>query len=236
MTIVRKLVVKFVSGSLTCLAVAGFASRGNAQTVLDSLNDSARSFTYSNDIFTVSNCTYTVGAGSPVDCDGTAAQNAEIVAAGNGRSGTAFEIAPASGSSVYASAPSQEDYNLSFNLSVAPTAASNGISSITNTVSGTSQNPDDATSVSFAVTGVSPAFSTQSNLQSPSASFSWTPTTTSPDSDSFNISLNVAGNPTSVLVLNSAGMLFNPAPEPSAIAPFVTGIFGLIVARRKTIR
>jgi hypothetical protein len=209
---------------------------GNAQTVLDSLNGSGGSFTYGNEIFTVKDCTYTVGTGSPIDCDGTAARNAEIAAAGNGRSGTAFEIAPASGSSIYASAPSQEDYNLSFNLSVAPTAASNGISSATNTVSGTSQNPGDATLVSFALTGVSPTFTIQSDLQSASADFNWTPATTYPDSDSFNIILNVEGNPTSVLVLNSAGMLFNPAPEPSAIAPFVTGIFGLIVARRKTIR
>jgi hypothetical protein len=162
MTIVRNpaaaLVVRLVSDCIACLAVAGLAGRGNAQTVLDRLNGSGGSFTYGKEIFTVKDCTYTVGTGSPIDCDGTAAQNAEIVAAGNSRSGTAFEIAPASGSSIYASAPSQEDYNLSFSLSVAPTAASNGISSATNTVSGTSQNPGDATLISFALTGVSPAF------------------------------------------------------------------------------
>lgn len=230
-------VLRILSGCLVCLAGAGSVGQVHAQTVLDSLASTDSSFTYGNQIFTVTNCTYAVGGqtASPVDCDGTALQNAAIVAGGSDRSGTTIEIAPASGSNVFASNGSQQTYSLAFNLTVAPSTAGSGISSVANAVSGTSQSVNDQTLVPFAVNSVSPAFDIESNLQSPSASFAWTPATTYPDTDNINISLNVAGNPTSVLVLNSAELLFNTAPEPSSIAVLFAGIAVLTVVRRKSV-
>lgn len=232
-----KSVLRILSGCLACLAVAGSVGQVHAQTVLDTLASPDSSFTYGNQIFTVSNCTYAVGGqtASPVDCDGTALQNAAIVAGGSDRSGTTIEIAPESGSNIFASNGSQQTYSLGFNLAVAPSAAISGISSVTSAVSGTSQSVNDQTLVSFAVNSVSPAFNLQSNLQSPSASFAWTPATTYPDTANFNISLNVAGNPTSVLVLNSAELLFSIAPEPSSIAVLFAGIAALAVVPRKRV-
>jgi hypothetical protein len=230
-------VLRTLSGCLACLAVAGSAGQVHAQTVLDTLASPDSSFTYGNQLFTVSSCTYTVGGqtAGAVDCDGTALQNAAIVAGGIDRSGTTIEIAPASGSNIFASSGSQQTYDLAFDLAVAPSAASSGISSVTNGVSGTSQSANDQTLVSFAGSSTSPAFNIQSNLQSPSASFAWTPATTYPDTGNFNINLNVAGNPTSVLVLNSAELLFNTVPEPSSIAVLFAGIAALTVVRRKRV-
>jgi len=216
------------------LGLGGMASAQTLQTFVHN-----GSFTYGNDSFQITNCSF----GVAVAC--TNATNISVIGVSTGRGGTEIELAPISvaHSYIYQSAAAGPNNVLSFTLKIIDKAGSGGLSSISNILTGSATRTADNSLISASLSGFTnvtklKTASITSDLGSLSSLDSFAPTqgtTTNPVGFNVNINYN-STSPVGTLTLTNIKLLLTPAPEPASIALFATGITGLVAIRRRSKR
>lgn len=215
----------FVALGSTLCALMGATGSVRAQTVLDTLNHSnPAAFTYGNQQFAITGCLFNTAT-----CSGS--DNARVIAVFSGRGGTEIEIAPVTGSAIYSGTGT---YTLSFNLQVSPLTGSQGISRITDILTGTDTSSRGDTGVYGAVTGTGSTGFSQIKSIIGAATTSQTFTLQQyPNTANFSVSMGVTATTGQTLTLTNVALLLNPAPEPASIALFGVGVAGLAAVRRR---
>ena len=182
-------------------------------------------YTYGDTTFTFSGC---------ASCD-----DLKLLGITNGRAGTAIEIERKTPASfILQNHANAADSALSFALTVGSNTGSHGISSVTNTVTGSAISGSTADqgrvqSVLSAITGTGTVGggSLTSTLAATPAAVTW-PNQAASFSLTETLNTN-SKNAANTLTLTNVQLLFNPAPEPASIALFATGLIALTAARRR---
>jgi hypothetical protein len=149
------------------------------------------------------------------------------------------------GSAIFSGAAGGTQYGNTLVVSVGQVTGSNGISSVTNIVSGSLAVSTDTadknlvssalSSFSNSLTNVTPATVT-SNLSTTSTTVGFTNTLGSFTFDDQFLDSTGSGTPGDTLTLTNVALLLQPAPEPASIALFATGLMGLTAARQRFFR
>jgi hypothetical protein len=202
-----------------------------AQTILaNPIATTAPVFTYGNLSFAITSCSFIyLGATQSCSADGT-----EIEGVFSGRGGTEIEILPTSGS--YTQTGGLANTSLSFGLRVTDLKGSNGISSVSNILSGSVTSSADNTRLSSVLSGFNVVASPATITSQPGSLTSTTNFSLTKSTLSFNVALNLntaGASALETLKLNSVKLLFTPAPEPASIGVLLVGVGGLASLRHR---
>jgi hypothetical protein len=203
------------------------------------------SVTFDGLSFTISGCTLSLNGGSANTCTNTGTGDNNdllqitnsrrgqptIAVLGNGTGNAGGSGSIAKGSNALACNNCAGVSELMFTLTLQRASGkSSTVTSFSNAIVGGS--PTGSTSVISNVTYNGTGATANVTLGSPTASASFSNALTGSSPITFAVDLKLLGNGTSILALATESLHFSPAPEPASIALVVTGLTGLVAARR----